>query len=197
MFYNNDVSKPVKIKNDVDQEIDERYINGKIYKISFENKVYIGQTIRSLEQRFEEHKTAEKGSNFIKELKKHLEFATIELIDNSSCKSQKDLSAREKYFIELYADMKDVELLNTIHNRKKVRETVVDIQRLENLNEQDNKYHVVLDAKKNIIRYQGKKDDKKVDISVSLNSNTKETAVFKMIKKLEVIFTTSNIIVEF
>jgi hypothetical protein len=196
-FYNNDVSKPVKIKNDIDQEVDERYINGKIYKITFENKVYIGQTIRSLEQRFEEHKTAEKGSNFIKELKKYLDVAKIELIENYSCASQKYLSAREKYFIELYADMKDIELLNTIHNRKKVRETVVDIQRIESLNESDNKFHVVIDAKKNIIRYQGKKDDKKVDISVSLNNNTKETAMFKIMKKLEVIYTTSNIIVEF
>jgi hypothetical protein len=196
-FYNNDVSKPVKIKNDIDQEVDERYINGKIYKITFENKVYIGQTIRSLEQRFEEHKTAEKGSNFIKELKKYLNVAKIELIENYSCASQKYLSAREKYFIELYADMKDIVLLNTIHNRKQVRETVVDIQRIENLNESDNKFHVVIDAKKNIIRYQGKKDDKKVDISVSLNNNTKETAMFKIMKKLEVIYTTSNIIVEF
>ena len=107
------------------------------------------------------------------------------------------MSAREKYFIELYADMKDIVLLNTIHNRKQVRETIVDIQRVENLSEQENKFHVVLDAKKNIIRYQGKKDDKKVDISVSLNNNTKETAMFKIMKKLEVIYTSSNIIVEF
>ena len=88
-------------------------------------------------------------------------------------------------------------LLNTIHNRKKVRETEVDIQRIEKLSEQENKYHVVLDAKKNIIRYRGKNNNKDVDISVSLNNNTKETAMFKIMKKLEVIYTTSNIIVEF
>ena len=203
-FVNSDVSRPVELKIKIDNEVDEKYKEGKIYKITFKNKIYIGQTIQTLEQRFEQHKTAETGSHFVKELKNHLSEAKIELVDNYPCKSQKELLARETYIIEKflednYLDLynKVIELLNTVLNRKKVRETVIDQTRVDKITEEQNIYNIVENSKKNCLRYQAKINDKKIDISVSLNNTTKELAMIKMMKKIDALHVNNQFVLEF
>lgn len=78
-----------------------------IYKITNtkNNKVYIGQTIRSLKQRFNRHKTdALRGildTHFARAIRKFSpDVFTAEIIDTA--KSQEELNKKEKYWIQYY-----------------------------------------------------------------------------------------------
>lgn len=87
------------------------YNNGKIYKLTcnITNKIYIGCTIRSLENRLIDHKTHKniwlKDNNkpYITSFK-ILENNNyeIELIEDYPCDSKRELEARERYWIEQY-----------------------------------------------------------------------------------------------
>ena len=82
MFQNQDVINNVELKMRTSNDIDEKYETSKIYKITFDNYIYIGSTYRELEERFKEHKQAKKGSLFIQKLIENKEKACIELIMN-------------------------------------------------------------------------------------------------------------------
>ena len=75
------------------------YQNGKIYKIISEQtkKVYIGSTIQILSIRFGEHKRYKHYVTSQEILK--FEDAKIELVENYSCNSKKELELREAYYI--------------------------------------------------------------------------------------------------
>jgi len=83
-------------------------MNGIIYKITctVNNKVYIGQTIRTMESRFERHiRDAERSENptihFQRAIKKYGRDAfKIEKIDEAN--SQQDLNEKERYWISFY-----------------------------------------------------------------------------------------------
>lgn len=83
-------------------------MKGIIYKITCTktNKVYIGQTIRTMESRFERHlKDAEKSKNpkihFQRAIKKYgRDFFKIEKIDEAE--TQQELNEKEKYWIKFY-----------------------------------------------------------------------------------------------
>ncbi len=90
---------------------DEEYQNGKIYKITSNktNKIYIGSTVDELNTRLKQHydyyklykkKQFYEVSSFdiIKLDKK----ASIELIENYSCKTEAELLERQKYYEEKY-----------------------------------------------------------------------------------------------
>jgi len=72
------------------------YENGKIYKVICESGlIYVGSTIRTLKERFREHK---KPSN--KCSCKGFINPRIELIENYPCNNMKELEERERYYIE-------------------------------------------------------------------------------------------------
>ena len=196
-FVNVDSSKPIELKVKVDNEIDEKYKNGKIYKITFQNYIYIGITIRTLEQRFTEHKEAKKGSDFINTLQTHIDEAKIELIKNYPCQSLNQLTAEEKIITEKYIDENKLTVLNTIYNRKKpIKQTEINIERLNNINKEQNIYNIIENKSKNCLRFQATINKKRVDISVSLNKNTVEKAREILTEKINKLYN-MDFIVEF
>jgi len=187
IFVNSDASNAVELKVKVDNDVDEQYLNSKIYKIEFDNYIYIGVTIRSLKERFQEHKKATKGSNFIKTLKENLDKAKITLIKLYPCNSLKQLQEEERLITEAYIDEGKLQVLNTINNRKKEikPETEINIVRLDNINKEEKIYHIVENKVKNCLRYQATINNKKVDISVSLKSKTVELATQILKEKID------------
>jgi len=185
-FVNEDVCKGHQIAIKIDNEIDEKYMNGKIYKIRFDNDIYIGSTIKEIKERFDEHQSAKKGSDFIEALKKS-KTAKIELVKLYPCVSKNELVAEELKILDEYIASGEFRVLNTIGNRKKaVINSEVNIERLEKINlEEISEYHIVENVKTNIIRLQAVINSKKVDIRVSLNNKTKEEAVAVIQLKLE------------
>jgi Uri superfamily endonuclease len=187
-FYNSDVSKAIEAIIKVNNDVDEKYINGKIYKISWLHYVYIGSTFRSLEERFNEHKKSTTGSNFIKHLKGAGLSAKIELIKDYPCKSQKELMFEEKIQIDLVLDDDSVEVLNTMMTKTKSKLVDKEIiqSRLEmiNVNQQD-KYHIVENVTKQIYRYQAKDvNGKTIDISMKWTDGKRSQAeAYDMIVK--------------
>ena len=73
-----------------------KYNNSKIYKLICEktNKIYIGSTTRDIRRRLSEHKMG-----YLKTTKDFINMK-IEIIENFSCNSKKELQKRERYFIE-------------------------------------------------------------------------------------------------
>jgi hypothetical protein len=93
-------------------EINNKYQNGKIYKICDinETEIYIGSTTQPLYKRLSKHKGnykewMNKTHNFITSFKLFekfgLENCQIILIENYPCKSKEELNAREAYHIRL------------------------------------------------------------------------------------------------
>jgi len=91
-------------------ETDERYKNGKIYRLvsSLTTEVYIGSTIRTLNYRLNCHMTGYK--QFLKKercdctsfrlFEKGIDEVKIELIEKYSCNCKSELEKRERYWIE-------------------------------------------------------------------------------------------------
>jgi hypothetical protein len=79
------------------------YADGKIYKITSPStsKIYIGSTRQSLQQRFSNHISNYSSNRGVKsaEIIKHNN-ATIELIEDYSCNSKRELEKREAYHIK-------------------------------------------------------------------------------------------------
>tara|TARA_R110002012_G_scaffold117944_1_gene266049 strand:+ start:289 stop:852 length:564 start_codon:yes stop_codon:yes gene_type:complete len=79
------------------------YQNGKIYKLTCDksDKIYIGSTTQKLNERLCSHKTLDCNSKELLELGE----VKIELIENYSCNSKKELETKERYYIEKYKDI--------------------------------------------------------------------------------------------
>ena len=184
-FVNSDVSKSVELKVKVNKEIDEKYKNGKIYKITFDNNIYIGSTYRTLDERFDEHKKASRGSLFVETLKKNKDKAIITLIKNFPCQSLKELVNEEEIYIHQALDDKSKICLNTMMTKKKskIKDSEIIMQRLDKVEE--DKYHIIEYANKQIYRFQYKDNNgKKYDISCKWSEKcTKEEALMKIEKK--------------
>jgi len=90
------------------EQVFNKYINGKIYKITNSNsdKIYIGSTINTLKQRLSSHKTPSSKLTI-----KSLEIfkidgdVNIELIEAFPCNCKDELHKRERYHIELNKDI--------------------------------------------------------------------------------------------
>tara|TARA_R100000951_G_C2531902_1_gene146640 strand:+ start:115 stop:588 length:474 start_codon:yes stop_codon:yes gene_type:complete len=115
------------------------YENSKIYKLTNTNtkQLYIGSTTRDLQIRYIEHKSlyttgkTDKGKSYL--LFNETDNVIIELVENYPCKNKKELSIRERYYInsfdcvnlvhptrtgkEYYEETKKA--LNNYHNNKK------------------------------------------------------------------------------
>ena len=161
-------------------DIDEKYINGKIYKITFDNFIYIGSTYRELEERFKEHKTVKKGSIFIEKLKEYKHKAKIELVINYPCKSLQELEFKERDITEQYINNKDIILLNTKFNRQKqIKNCEINIERLEK-NQLKENIKIFDNIEKKVLRYK----NKDIDIKISYNKNGKENTLKKLKEKI-------------
>ena len=84
------------------------YQNSKIYKLvnTTTNEIYIGSTTRDLKTRLREHKSLYTSGKTKKE-KSYLLFnenheVIIELLEDVNCKDKKELTIRERYYIENY-----------------------------------------------------------------------------------------------
>ena len=132
-----------------------KYQNGKIYKIICDksDKIYIGSTILKLNQRFNLHKSLKDCST--KELFE-LGEVKIELIENYSCNSKKELQIKERYYLEKYKDTIINKLIpiRTKEESKKLRNEATKIWRSKN------KEHIKEYQKKSIVIWRAKNKDK-------------------------------------
>jgi hypothetical protein len=78
--------------------IDERYVNGKIYKIvcNETGEIYYGSTIQKLNERMNKHKS-QKNCESKQIINRNNYYC--ELIENYSCNNKKELETREKWYI--------------------------------------------------------------------------------------------------
>ena len=183
MFQNQDVINNVELKMRTSNDIDEKYETSKIYKITFDNYIYIGSTYRELEERFKEHKQAKKGSLFIQKLIENKEKACIELIMNYPCKSLQELQMKEREITESFVEYKHLIVLNTIFNRKKqIKNSEVNIQRLEKVNVKE-QIKVVDYIENKVLRYRNPETG--IDIKMSYNKSGKEETMKKLYEKIE------------
>ena len=123
-----------KLKFSKVSEENEKYKNGKIYKIldSSDNIIYMGQTIRSIKQefndlcRFNNEAREKKEKRPIREyLKDNKESCKVELVKNFPCKSLLELTAEETKQINVHASE---HLLNVRQRKRKTIEvTKIDM----------------------------------------------------------------------
>ena len=192
-FINEDCSASHELIIKINNDIDEKYINGKIYKITFNNDIYIGSTIQTLEERkaghFASKKPDRKNNLFIETLENFKDIAKIELIKLYPCNSLNQLVNEEMRILQGYIENGDFNILNTIGNRKKkgVKDTEIIQSRLDSINIIKSQYEIIENVKKNILRIQTIIDDKKIDISVSLNKKSKEAATALITEKMNTI----------
>ena len=80
--------------------IDEKYQNGKIYKIvcNETGEVYYGSTIQKLITRMNKHKNKKKYCRSKQIINRGNYY--YELVENYSCNNRKELETREKWYIE-------------------------------------------------------------------------------------------------
>lgn len=110
--------------------MDSRYKNGKIYKIISKqtDKVYIGSTIQTLNNRFKCHKTHYRlGRNGTSVELLQYGDASIELIENYPCDSPTQLKTRERFYIENTPNTVNMAIPSRTHkeyredNREKIK----------------------------------------------------------------------------
>lgn len=84
-----------------------KYEHGKIYKLvnTVDNDIYVGSTLHPLVKRWSLHKSHAKGKNKNNKVYGHLNDVglgnvRIELIEEYSCTSKRELESRERYWIE-------------------------------------------------------------------------------------------------
>jgi len=75
--------------------MENKYSNGKIYKININNEVYVGSTIMTLKRRLWHHKYSKLTCLNIKDID-----VDIELIEDYPCSNGQELRQREQYWIE-------------------------------------------------------------------------------------------------
>jgi hypothetical protein len=103
---------------------ENKFERGKIYKVSSPNtdKIYIGSTIQTLQQRLTGLLNS-KSTSCYKKLKPFGDLK-IELIENYPCNSKEELVARESYWIEQYRDW--CVNMNNPHTNKSTKEYYIE-----------------------------------------------------------------------
>jgi predicted GIY-YIG superfamily endonuclease len=103
-------------------ELTNKYNNGIIYKLQcLDNHYYIGATIAGIKHRFACHKSLAKTNT--SKVYTHInkigwENVKIEVIENYSCNSKKELNIREDYYIEKAKDdLSDINAKNIIESQ--------------------------------------------------------------------------------
>ena len=136
-------------------------------------------------------KNSKKSSLFINKLKDNLESAKIEIVENYPCSSLRSLQQREREIFDKFNDENDGSyvMLNTIFNKKrKIRESVIDQERLEKIKlVENNEWVIIEDSNKQILRFKKLNPETKkiVDISISYKRQDKTEAKLKLIEKID------------
>ena len=83
------------------------YENGKIYKLTCDksDKIYIGSTVQSLNERLSKHKNNKNKKNCTSKQLFELGEVKIELIENYPCDTKKELETKERHYIQKYKDI--------------------------------------------------------------------------------------------
>ena len=139
----------------VNSKFNSLYKNGKIYKVTFDNKmVYIGSTCEELETRLKWHLSNNKSQVF----KHKNNNPKIELICNSPSHDKKSLEKVENGYVEEYAEKYGKLLINiksNPNNKTKKIEYNVSIENKKQLEERiaklENKLKIKDDAKKTLV----------------------------------------------
>ena len=191
-FLNRDTNQPTEQKIKVNNEIDVKYENGKIYKITFDDFIYIGSTHRSLTERFDEHLKAsiKNGSLFINTLKLNRRKAKIELIKLFPCASQKALVAEEEIHIN-EALTSGLNCLNTMMTKKvnKVKNSEIKMNRLELVNLEKEVANIIEDTANKVFRMRYTNEDgKKENVRMKWNGkrSKEETLKAMQLKRLNI-----------
>lgn len=155
----------MEVQNVNNQVVQNKYNNGKIYKLLHNDKViYCGSTIQKLNERLLGHRNDSKRRPDIKVYKYvsnvGWDNVKIELIEEYNCNSKKELETRERYYIdelkpdlnvirpgrtkkEYYNDNKDkIKILNREYknnNKDKIAERN-KIYRQKNMDKKKEKY---------------------------------------------------------
>jgi len=125
--------------------------SGRIYMIEGEKWCYIGSTFRTLEERFNEHKTSPTNEEMQKVIND--QGVKIKLIKEVKVISEDELEEYENDYIRTYIGDKD--LLNVLGNRKKKKislkktETVVKIKKCINVNIKHCKNKFIINYREN------------------------------------------------
>ena len=86
---------------DYNFSIDSRYLNGKIYKVfskNFPNLMYIGSTIKTLSERFSQHRY-NPTNEIMKKFFQHFDDIVIELVELFPCFNKAQLAYREQLYM--------------------------------------------------------------------------------------------------
>ena len=131
-----------------------KYQEGKIYKLVNNDLIYIGSTIRTLYDRFKEHKIRSKGTLKHCRCSSKLLFdnndnVSIELIELYPCYSKKELCLREAYWI------KEIKCIN----KKLPFTTDEDKRKKRKQYEEDNKEVMRIYKKEYIINHRNEKKE--------------------------------------
>tara|TARA_E500000305_G_C3915270_1_gene185347 strand:+ start:91 stop:693 length:603 start_codon:yes stop_codon:yes gene_type:complete len=147
--------------------IDERYVNGKIYKIvcNETGEVYYGSTIIKLKKRINNH-TNNKNCSSRQILNRNNYY--YELIENYSCNNKKELETRERWYIENNECInKFIPTRTKKEYRQDNKETMVEKRK----NYYENNKEKLLEQNK---LYYDKNKEKKIEQSKLYAQNNKE-----------------------
>ena len=119
------------------------YKNGKIYKITSQDKLYIGSTTQSLSQRLGGHKADNKFTTSLYHFVYYPD-CQITLIETYPCNSREELLMRQRYHIDQNPNcinkckkplLSEEERINSIKQQKqdkRIRDAIDDKFRIEN-----------------------------------------------------------------
>jgi hypothetical protein len=138
-----------------DTDDENPYHNGKIYSLvlnSTDLPIYVGSTIRTLDQRLSGHKTCMLNLKISRELYDFIyqnggfDNISIILLENFPCNSNKELRLREQFYIDRYGDI----LFNSVSASGNTKQKAKDYykknqEKLKNLQQiynRKNKQHI-------------------------------------------------------
>jgi Uri superfamily endonuclease len=188
-YTNPDTSRPNEKRIKVVNDSDDKFKNGKIYKITFSEYQYIGSTYRTLAERFDDHITAtdKKGSDFIEHLRQYKDTAKIELIKNYPCNNLNELVQEEQIYIHQALEDDTKICLNTMmtKTKSKVKNTEVKMERLEIINiMKKDEINIIEYAHKQMYRFKTKDKDGKIkDVKVRWNGKVTQEEAFEEIQR--------------
>ena len=184
MYENNKPPKTVMVNS----YFNDDYHNGQIYKITFEHKLYIGSSIRNLQERLFEHVTTKssaiyqyKGDNPV-----------ITPIIRAPCKDRQELNRVEVEYIRYYSEKYGDRLLNkqsvpkqTVKIEYKHQAQIETENQLRDRLRQKfgDKLKIKDDPMNKLLYYDAKIDCKRYKAMARHTKQCKEEAISKITKK--------------
>jgi len=116
------------------KEVDERYKNGKIYKIvcNITNEVYIGSTKAYLTERMSKHRNENNTHDCISKRIIDRGDYTPSLIENYPCRNKNELRWRERYYMETMECINTTRPIITEEERKQLKHDSYERNKIKN-----------------------------------------------------------------